>query len=344
MSALRNFFITFLVSLIIFGILGYFIADFATGAIEQGGIRPGPEITIETNAPDPGTEIPDETTKPNTDDPAPPPIAGETFNLLLIGHNYQPDLYSDYAYNESNLREDGFPVPARVAEAEVILLVRADLEKGCYMICPIPSSTRVLDHGLYRTLGSLYGAYGLETLVEKTAFLTGLPIQYYMSFSIDGLTSLIDDHGGILYYVSSPTVYTDPEHEIEIRLAKGSQTLSGTQLLALLRSDENRETESSLIQTAVDFLVSILDRHTSSEKRDGALADYQRCLPYMETNFLDSDFSSQLDLLFSYPDFTHTILTYPGSSLLYDGIKYFEPNVTKAWALLEEYKYTGNHS
>ena len=91
LSALRNFLLTFLIATVIFGTIAYFVVGFVldTLAVTISAEPVDETYTTETLP----TEETEETAPPEEDE-----IEGETFNILLIGTDYQPDKFNDYNY------------------------------------------------------------------------------------------------------------------------------------------------------------------------------------------------------------------------------------------------------
>ena len=336
LSSVRNFAITFCVSILIFGLLAYFIANFAVKAI-SGADDPEQTTDSADENPDETTQGTDVTTSPGTDDPQP---EGTSFNFLIVGVDYQPDKLN-YTYDENNLNEDGFPYPKRIASADTIIFLRVDKEKREYVMCALPGTMRISDHGLYKTLGSLYGEFGLDYLVEKAAFLVGLPVDYSAVFTIGGLASLIDELGGIEYYVPVDMSYTDTKEGLTIDLKKGSQKLSGEKTLQMLRFNEYTEGSGTRIDTAMTFLSTMLTKFTDPSYLARVPELWDNLSQYFETDMTEEILEKNLELIFSFPDFSKRTVAYPGSSVTYEGEKYFDPNITKAWSIFQEYKYTG---
>ena len=97
LSAFKNFFITFLVAALVFGVAAYFATRFLTDTItgifeEESDVLDSILNPTETASPPEtsGTEDP----PPVEDDPL--DIEGDSFNMVLIVTDYQPDVFSDY--------------------------------------------------------------------------------------------------------------------------------------------------------------------------------------------------------------------------------------------------------
>ena len=159
LSAAKNFAITFAASALIFGIIAYFVA----GAVENGITAAGNDtgLTTESGTGDNadvnfvyvtdenGEAVTDENgfpvTEIKTDEPpADDDIKGNSFNMLLIGTDYQPAVLDDYDLTAYNENVSGFKVKERTINADTIILVRVDKEMKSFIFLPIPSNTQVL--------------------------------------------------------------------------------------------------------------------------------------------------------------------------------------------------------
>lgn len=338
LSAFRNFALTFLIAAIIFGSIAYFVVGFVLDTVEAA-IDPD-EPTIETSELD-ITYV--DTTTADTDDPdtTPPPvedeIEGETFNILLIGTDYQPELFDDYDY-EDIWEGTGFPDRrSRKWGADMMILLRIDKENRKFIFCAIPRSTRVMVDGIYTHLGDVYADKGAEFLVGKVTGLTGLQINYYAAMDVGSLAECIDQLGGISYYVPENMSYSDPEQSLEIELKQGTQTIDGNKAMQLLRY-VGEGGEYSRMKTAVDFLQKIIAKYTNITYLSKAPELYKTLSRYVTTDFTADDLLDNLDLIFAYTKFETVTLTYPGSEKTYDGVSYFDPSISSALTMFEDYK------
>ena len=330
LSSIRNFFLTLLASLILLGLVGYLITDFALGAM---------------NPTDKTQTLPSESqTEPQGDSPLPDSQKeynyGESFAALLIGHDYQPTRFDDYDL-AGKTDEWGFPLPERQINADTIIVVCFDQSSRTTFFCPIPSNTQIKDRGLTKTLGSLYGQYGPEYLTDVVASLIGMPIQCYASVGINELSLLVDRIGGIDYYVPSNIYYQG-----QILLERGNQTLSGEDTLHLIRYNGYGDSGEARRETAVSVLKKIFSKITTdSTYRSQAIAIFNDISRYILTDVTPEFIAKKLDLVFGYSEMTARSAAYPGTIRVdgtgEDAVTWFVPNTTAAHALFASYKFKG---
>jgi len=205
LSAFKNFGITFLIALIIFGVGGYFATSFVTSTMSSILSSEREKLgNIIDNGNESGLLPGDDTDNPGSQYGQ---IDGESFSFLLVVTNYRPDLYGDYlpddvqklnekswnltssyeslGYLSKNYRSDG---------ASVIMLVRADKESGQYTYTYFSPESRVYTPTGYHTLGEVYSYYGVDTLTDHINALTGIKPTYKLiinGYNLDELVTLL---------------------------------------------------------------------------------------------------------------------------------------------------------
>ncbi len=353
LSAVKNFAITFAASALIFGIIAYFVA----GAVENGITAAGNDTDMVTGSEtgdiaavdfvyvtdENGEAVTDENGLPVTEvkkdePPVVDDIKGNSFNMLLVGTDYQPAVLDDYDLTAYNENVSGFKVKERTINADTIVLIRVDKELKSFIFLPIPSNTQVFVSGMNMTLGSLYDRYGLDYLCKKVWALTGLNVDYYCCMSIPNLTKVIDIIGGISYMVPTDMTYNDESQDLSISLKKGQQTLSGDQALQMLRYCSYSDGYISRMSLGVDFIKSIASKLTSSFYLEKAAGVFSSVVGYAETNFTLEDLTNNLDLIFSYSSFNKIDLAYPGVTKTENDVYYFVPSYTEAITKFREYR------
>ncbi len=335
MSAVRNFLITFLLSLLIFGMLAYMLVRFTTSAFELGKIGTDEETTPEqTEAPetqDAGSVTPDDWID----------IKGDSFTALLIGIDYQPDVYNDYTVSSSTLDQNGFPKEARRIEADTVILIRVNKETGECIFCAVPAITRITVDGLVCQLQDLYSLKGVNALCDKVMAMTGIPIDYYAVITMSHLSSLIDDIGGITFFVETDMHYVDETIGLNINLRRGSQKLNGKKAVDMLRYFSYADGDTSRRKCAVSFLKELFKKVLAQNKMENAAFTYASYAKYVETNFTISDLGDYVELLFTYPKMTLRDYTYPGTTVGTGKDAYFTANISRAIEYFSQFKYKG---
>lgn len=219
LSAFKNFGVTFLIAIVIFGIIAYFATGFVTGTVTD----------ILSNEHDKLDEIigssdnqPDETDdSENIQDNNPEKeIYGDSFNFLVVTTDYRPDAYNTYLPTSEKIAADHFEAnkPAdlfgylsgsyRKTNVTSIVIVRIDKEKEQVIYSYITPLMRVFTSSGYRTLSEVYNFYGIDKVADYVNSMTGLEFKY--SFLLNGynMDELINTAGAVSVSVGKD-IYND---------------------------------------------------------------------------------------------------------------------------------------
>lgn len=333
LSAFRNFALTFLLSALIFGLIAYFIVGFVIDTLS---------VTISAEPADDTYDLVYADSTDDTEDTAPPvdedPIEGETFNILLIGTDYQPELFDDYDYEEK-WTGTGFPDRrSRKYSADMLVMLRVDKENRKFIFCALPANTRVSVDGLYMPLGNVYAEKGVDFLCGKVTGLTGLQMNYYAVIDVGEIAAIIDTLGGVSYFVPEDMQYEDPAQNLKIDLKRGTTTLDGKKAAQLLRYVGYTSGNAARMNTTVSYMQALMAKFTNVTYLSKAPQLYRDIVKHMKTNFTFADLTANLDLIFAYSKFEAVTVNYPGSNKVYDGKNYFEPSLSSALDIFEGYK------
>lgn len=327
-SSFRNYLITFIISLVIFGLIGYFAVSFGLRSFVPDTIS-GNNGYIETGV-DPSAETTSSAEKPDFS-----AINGESFTMILIGTDYRPAVMKDYDITSFT---DGFPDPKRTIQADTIIIVRLDKEKGECMISAIPSNMSVMVDGVNTQLRELYSEKNLQFLIDKVSSVTGLKFDYYACIHIQDFINIIDKLGGFTFDVPVDMNYTDHKEGLTISIRKGTQWLDGATVAKMLRYRGYSDGNISRMNLAVNFLKSVLNYLTEPQFMSRAPELYKGVIDYTKTNLWVENLTAQLDLIYALPNFTYVDITYPGTTKVSGDVEYFEPQISAAIDTYFEYR------
>ncbi len=336
LSATKNFVLTFLIALVIFGLIAYMLVGLVLNNLLGVGASE--------------TEMPEDTAETPTDD-GPGNIgiqfgdSGESFNILLIGTDYRPSEFVDYdpemleklygivkeevkpiappadvkpnpgsvVSDEKFWSPDGivaddgslifgggfYTIDYRIIETDALVLLRADKERGQFTFTVFPTDAYVDMNGRYIKLSEVYGRYGLETLMDKIYALTGISIDHHAVVSMSDFPRLVDTLGGITYNVPFDMKYTDYAGGINIDLKKGAQRLDGKGVLDLLMFNDYKD-GGSREKTTIELLKKFVTTFISITNYNRAPAVFAQLESAVDTDFTVEDFKHNLDLIFKY--------------------------------------------
>ncbi len=336
LSATKNFVLTFIIALIIFGLIAYMLVGLVLNNLLGLGASE--------------TETPSETIEgPSQEGPGDIGIQfsnkGESFNILLIGTDYRPSDFADYDPAMLEIlygikQEEITPIPApddvkpnpgsvvsdkdhwsadgkeaddgslifnggfysveyRVIETDALVLLRADKERGHFTYTVFPTDVYVDMSGRYIKLSEIYGRYGLEILINKIYAMTGISIDNYAVVTMDAFPEVVDAIGGISYNVPCDMKYTDYAGGINIDLKKGPQLLDGAGVLDLLMFN-NYTDGGSRTKTTVEVLKKFISTFVNITNYNRAPAVFAQIEASVDTDFTLEIFKNNIDLIFKY--------------------------------------------
>ncbi len=336
LSATKNFFLTFLIALVIFAMIAYMLV----GLVLNNLLGVGEETTAPSE---------DTASGPENNDPGSIGIqfgnSGESFNILLIGTDYRPSEFVDYdpemlerlygivkdevtaaptppdiapkpgsvvsdeKYQSADgiLADDGslifsggfYSIDYRIIETDALVLLRADKEREQFTITVFPTDAYVDMNGRYFKLSEIYGRYGLDVLLDKIYAMTGMTIDHHAIISMDDFPQLVDTLGGITYNVPFDMKYVDHAGGIDIDLKKGAQRLNGEGVLDLLMFD-NYTDGGSRSKTTVEVMKKFITTFISITNYNRAPDVFAKLEDLCDTDFTLNDFKNNLDLIFKY--------------------------------------------
>ncbi|MBQ7836157.1 MAG: hypothetical protein IJ389_02775 [Clostridia bacterium] len=269
MRNLRNFGITFAVSLVILGIVALIAAQYVAGAVTA--IFDGHEFDL--------NQILQPTeTQPNSeagsDDKFTRELNGESFTWLMVIYDKREDVFDDYYPSKSQIEkseENGIlGKDYRLVKAKTIALVHANVEKREYVVMSIPSITKVETSTGDYTLGDVYGIYGIEYLKDKISSMTGLEIDYYTVMNAVDLSALSSAIGEIQCEVpvdigfngSEYVTYVEPEETTESDSKKTEPKAESDDD----ETDEDEETESPETEPVIESEVGVSKNFKEQKK------------------------------------------------------------------------------
>lgn len=345
LPSLRNFAITFAVSLVVFGFLAFNFAKLAMSNIAAGFTdTPTATDTAEETL---GVFNPFE----NPDDTEISTIQGDSFNFLLVGLDYQASVFDDYDEEMENYvkaalsgkQENGVAQlisysQTRLVSADAILVGRVDKEDHRLLMTALSGNTRVFVDGVHTDLGTVLVNKGIDFFRGKVTALTGLNIDYYGVVSIPAMEAIIDRLGGLSFKVPCAMEYEDPAEGLEIKLKEGSQWLSGKTALQVLRYASYEDRDISRMSVLRDMAVSMMTSVERITTLSNAPELYKTLKNGVATNLSIADFTNHLDLIFRLGEFSVENYAYPGSMKTIGGDEYFIPDTNTAITALARYK------
>lgn len=368
LPSIKNFAIAFAVSIIIFGILGFIITpllkDATSGFDATAEIGSGNAVTEQT----PNEDI----DAGDVESPA-LNIDAESFTMLIVGTDYQPNIFNDYrVFLPANAKAEDYVKNSRHYTADTILIIHVDKEVGDFLITALPKTTKVTSHGVVTTLGEAYETVTITYFKQLITSIISLSIDYCIEMQVNMMKEVIDFMypTGISYEVPCDMYYVNEEERVlmpgtslddyeyeydadgniinmpgtpfTIDLKKGMQRLDGEKSTHLIRYHLHDEGESKRCQIAVDFFKTIADASFSYSDEDvlATMGGLNKIMASEDgnTDITESDAQNILEMFKNYTLFNVKILTIPGSYKTEGGKEYFEYTYSAVHNIFSSYK------
>lgn len=147
------------------------------------------------------------------------------------------------------------------SNTDSLILVRYDTDEQTVSMASIPRDTRVDCNRKLKKINAAYANGGMELLEEETSRTFGIPIDYYIKVNVKGFVALVDELGGVDFYVPCNMNYDDPYQDLYIHYQEGMQHLSGQQALEVCRFRHNNDntgyTDTGRMETQRAMLTTI---------------------------------------------------------------------------------------
>ncbi len=341
LAGLRNFLLTFIISLVIFGIIAFFVVNMIMDSIGVGSfigrnndpVQTGGEDYVDTPS---GNEALIE-------------LDGNSFNMLFVGLDYAPDIFYDY-YDPDTVSSlvdfDSGKIPGelvtdgeyRAVSADTILLVCVSKERKEFAFTAISPGTIIKRENENVCLSDVFESEGIDSFIESVHSLVGVPIDRYAFVSLYEFPDLIDIIEGVDFNVPCDMKYDDYKGALHIDFKEGVQHLDGEKALQVLRFNKYEGTVNSRLKTTVSFARAVMNKMTDPKYITKAAALFREAEKMIITDFTAADLSSNLDLIFSYPNFEPVSIELPGTYSTIDGRLCFIPNENACRSVMMPYK------
>ncbi len=119
--------------------------------------------------------------------------------------------------------------------ADTIMIANYDTTDSTCNLVSVPRDTIIArSWSTFPKLNAAYGAGGATLVSQELSYTLGIPIDYYVTVDLTAFEDLVNELGGLDYYVPED-MYHDDEAGFIIDLQEGYQHLDGYQTLQLVR-------------------------------------------------------------------------------------------------------------
>lgn len=371
LSAIKNFGITFLVSILIFGVVAFFATRFVTGTVES--ILASEKEQLDSIIKDSENISGDglDPQKQNTSED----INGNSFTFLMLTTDYFPEIYDDYILSADDTEWFSEAAPEqtigilnggyRTAHISSAVLVRVDKESRSFVYTYLSPSIRVSTSSGYHTLSEVYYMYGLDKFKEYVTSLTGMETDYCFLLSgrdFDVFTTIAGtiqaENPAEIYYDGRYYTYasmssvdgfdengerTTVTNVNEFVMSSGSFDMTSDRLYTVLSVLEHSKADLINKQTvALNIAEQYINHFASLSKAllGETITNLTVTKGIVYSDFTARDLDSVYEL-FSYADrFEPVKITYPcvHKSGTESSADYFKPEIEKAVGLFSGYR------
>lgn len=121
------------------------------------------------------------------------------------------------------------------------ILVAVDAANNYIYGVSIPRDTKAVVEGKNHKINYAYNAGGIDLLAQTISGQLGIPVDYTVSVDLQGFVALVDAIGGVTFDVPIDMNYEDPYQDLYIHFSAGTQHLSGSQALKVVRFRHNSD-------------------------------------------------------------------------------------------------------
>ena len=260
-------------------------------------------------------------------------------NVLLLG------------VDKEGLRTDAIMIASYDFDDESLKLLSVPRDTKMYVTNR--KVTRKINeiHAMSKKGGGIMGPLGS---IEAVTALCGIPINYYVEFSLDAIDHIMELLGPVTYDV--PDVegggkgmnYDDPTQDLHIHLKPGVQELSGNQVQQFLRYRKSNNgtvdgSDTSRVQRQQDFVKAILEQKVNMQLIVNAPSIYSKVKKEIKTNFTAGDIARYSTHLLKLTSEKITSYSLPGEDK-HSSAWYFECDFEQTRALIEnEFGYDASN-
>ena len=173
---------------------------------------------------------------------------------------------------------------------DTIMFVRIDNDNRDVNILSIPRDTYV-DGWKINAMNSMGG---IEETIECVEDIVGLNVDFYVSITTDVFKEIVDQLGGVRFYVPQNMDYDDPYQNLHIHLTEGEHLLDGDKAEQLVRFRSYPQGDLQRTQVQRDFIQAAISQKKSLKYINKIDDIYKAIADDIETNLTVDDILSNV--------------------------------------------------
>lgn len=152
------------------------------------------------------------------------------------------------------------------SRTDTIVVASYDLDNGVVNMLSVPRDTRMYIGTRFQKINAAYSLTkngkrsGAKGTIEAVTRLTGIPINYYVTFSCSAFRNTIDALGGVDFYVPQRMKYSDPTQNLYIDLYEGQQHLDGDKAEQFVRFRKYPLGDIARVEAQQKFIKAVIEQ------------------------------------------------------------------------------------
>ena len=278
----KRFLISFLVSVVVLGIIGFLAYGSIDGYIKSFGTDGSGNAGLDTNA------IADQLS-----------VQTETHtNVLLLGTDGSED------------------------RTDTMIIMSYNREDGKIYMASIPRDTKVEIAGSTQKINACPYFGDDELLISKIKEITGIEINYVAKVNFNGFREIVDILGGVDFYVPQDMDYEDPFQDLYIHLTEGQQHLDGAAAEHVVRYRQYVMGDLDRTAVQKDFMKALIQQHVNLSLIPKLPSLFSSFSQYVDTNVTLMDIMKNVDAIKAFGDNDIVSLQVPLTTTTIDGLSY----------------------
>ncbi len=228
----------------------------------------------------------------------------------------------------------------KVSEStDVLMLLNVDTEKLSVNISSVYRDTRVNYNGRYCKINSVYkrASRDIGETIKAVKEITGAPVNYYVMVDLEGFEYIVDELGGVDFYVPQDMKYSDPVQNLYIDLKEGQQHLDGNKAMQLVRFRKYLQGDVERANVQQDFITALIEQKLNARTIAKAPELFYELSDYIKTNVTAGVITSNVKLLKKMQDCTITHYEMPGEGNYVGAASYFLQYEDEVYDMYAEY-------
>ena len=232
---------------------------------------------------------------------------------------------------------DGRPRERDPRRSDTMMLARIDLSQRHIGVISIPRDLRVAipGHGEQK-INAAYSLGDVPLAQQTVKDVIGLPCDYYITVSSEGLSRLVDALGGVEVEVDKRMFYHDRWGGLSIDLQPGPQRLNGQQAVGYVRYRHDRLGDLTRVQRQQLFLRAVLRELTKPRNIPRLPRLLKLFQETVQTDLLVGDLEAIKNLAKDIGPDRIKSATLEGTPVVIGGVSYLEPDFEESTRLVNE--------